>query len=78
MIDEYKTHYSERKHCERLGAKVLVEQMKPSGNIIVQCRHITFDGCNLNFDPNDSHDIRYFKPKSCPLQLEKIVRIVGE
>ncbi|MCX6746515.1 MAG: hypothetical protein NTU63_00065 [Candidatus Pacearchaeota archaeon] len=78
MIEERKTHYSDMRYCKRFGKKILVEQMKSTGRIIIQCRYLHLDGCHVNFDPNNSHEIRYFKSESCPLKLEKIVNVIED
>jgi hypothetical protein len=68
MIDEYKTHYSEMKTCDRLGEEVLVEQIKASEVIIAQCNYRNLDRCEV--DPDN--------PIPCSLGLTKLVRIVRD
>ena len=66
MIEERKTHYSDTKYCDRLGEDVLVEQMKTSEIIIVQCRYHNLDECDIDIN----------NPINCPLKLNKLVRII--
>jgi len=76
MIEEHKTHYSDKKYCELHGKQIVVDQMKNPENVIVQCRYFHLDGaCYVNFDPNNSHDIKYFKPEHCLLD-DKLVNIL--
>lgn len=66
MIEDRKTHYSDMKHCERIGGNVLVEQMKVLEIMIVQCKYLNLDSCDLDID----------NPVTCPLKLEKIVNVI--
>jgi len=67
MIEERKTHYSERKYCDILGGNVLVEQIKVSEIIIVRCRYANLGDCDI--------DIK--NPRSCLLK-SKLVNIIKE
>ena len=78
MIEEHKTHYSDKRHCERLGSEVFVEQLKGSGMMIVRCAYNHLDNtCYVDFDPNDRRDIIHFEPKDC-LFSNKLVKIVKD
>ncbi len=76
MIEEHKTHYSDKRHCEKLRREVFVEQLKASGMMIVRCAYNHLDNtCYVDFDPNDSRDIKYFEPKDCLLS-SKLINVV--
>ena len=78
VLEENKTHYSDKKYCELHGKQMVIDQMKATGSIIVQCRYFHLDNtCYVDFNPNDSHDIKYFKPKNCSLS-GKLVNITKD
>lgn len=68
MLEEYKTHYSDMKYCDRLGEDILVEQIKSSEIIIAQCKYLNLERCELDGD----------NPIDCPLQQSKLIRIIKE
>jgi len=79
MIEEHKTHYKCMRHCRRLASDIVVEQMKVSEMMIVRCKYNNLDNtCYVDFDSNNSRDIRFFEPTSCSLGIEKIVKVVND
>lgn len=67
-IKEYKTHFADTRLCEVLGEDIIIEQMKASGSIIVQCRNAAgFVKCYAD----------YLNPTDCPLSHDKLIEKIS-